>query len=171
MSGTREMVEMLSILGSIVSILSAVWACYKAKQSSNFADKAKKVRDEMIQRRKMVEVSQIHAETTRILKVVSQVGPSCTPSLVRGVKPAGIAKDVEEYARFLNEQSSHFSEFFDNKAKEICVDLGPMIEALSEAKDFESIKEQGKSIYYTINGFMPDIKSLTDEKKERVSNV
>ena len=170
-NGTHNMDSLLSIGGSIASIGAAAWAYYQARLSSEHATKAEKFRDEIIKRREMVEVSQVHAETTRILKTVSQVGPSCTPSSARGVKPANIAKEVEEYARFLNEQSSHFTEFFDNKAKELCSDLNPLIEALSVAKEFDSIKEPGKSIYYKINAFMPEVKLLTDEKRELGKNA
>lgn len=161
----------LSIGGSIASIGGAAWAFYQARLSSRHANRAEAVRDELIKRREMVEISQVHAETTRILKVVSQVGPSCTSSTIRGVNCANIAKEVEEYSRFLNEQSSYFTEFFYNKAKELCTDLNPDIESLSEAKEFEDKKAAGKSIYYKINNFMPEVKRLTDEKKERAPNA
>ena len=99
------MESLLTIIGSIASIGGAIWACYEAKNAANSATKAEKVRDEMIHRRKMVEVTQVHAETKRILKVVSKVGPSCNSTLIRGVNCADIAKDVEEYSRFINERN------------------------------------------------------------------
>lgn len=161
------MESLLTIIGSIASIGGAIWACYEAKNAANSATKAEKVRDEMIHRRKMVEVTQVHAETKRILKVVSKVGPSCNSTLIRGVNCADIAKDVEEYSRFINEQSSHFTMFFENKAKELCEDLRDDIESLAEAKSYEDKKSAGKSIYYKIYNFMPTVKQLSDEKKER----
>lgn len=159
----------ISIVGSIASIGGAIWAFVEAKKSASSATKAATVRDELIERRKIVEVSQIHAETNRILKIVSTVGPSCNPSLLRGVNCGAIAKDVEEYSRYINEHSSHFTSFFENKAKELCSQLLPDIETLAEAKSFEDKKLAGKSIYYKINSFMPFVKELADEKKESVS--
>lgn len=160
------MEEWLSIIGAIASIGAAFWALYEAHQASKSASKAEAVRKEIIQRRKTVEVYQVYMETKRILKNVSKVGPSSNPTKLRGVNCAVIAEDVEEYSRFLNEQSSHFTEFFENKAKELCNDLGGDIEALSEAKSFEDKKAAGKSIYNKINRFMPTVKKLADERKE-----
>lgn len=158
----------ISVLGGLASIGAALWAWIEAKKASRSATLAETVKNEIIERRKIVEISQVHAETSRILKTVSRVGPSCNSTLIRGVNCAAIAKDVEEYSRFINEQSSHFTEFFDNKAKELCSALNDDIEALSEAKAFEDKKATGKSIYYKINNFMPIIKHLSDEKKENV---
>lgn len=161
------MEKWLSIFGAVASIGGALWALYEARQASKSASKAEIARDELIERRKMVEVSKVHTETDRILKTVSTVGPSCNRSLLQGVSCASIAKEVEEYSRFINEQSSHFSDSFENKAKKMCDDLNENIEALSEAKSFDEKKKAGKSIYYRINTFMPTVKALSDEKKER----
>jgi len=158
---------MLSILGSIASISAAIWALYEATQAAKSATKAEAVRDEIIHRRKMVEVTQVHSETNRILKVVSKVGPSCNSTLLRGVNCADIAKEVEEYSRFINEQSSHFTMFFANNAKDLCDQLKADIELLAEAKSYDDKKSAGKSIYYKIYNFMPTVKRLSDEKKER----
>lgn len=159
----------IAVIGSIASIGGAVWAFVEARKSSKAATKAERVRDEIVSRRKLIEVSQVHAETARILKIVSTVGPACNPSLLRGVNCGSIAKDVEEYSRYINEHSSHFNDFFENKAKELCSDLHPNIEALSEAKSFDDKKAAGKSIYYKIDSFMPFVKELSDERKEIVS--
>lgn len=159
----------VSVIGSIASIAGAVWAFVEARKSSRAATKAEKVKDEIVSRRKLIEVSQVHVETKRILSRVSTVGPACNPSLLRGITGSSIAKDVEEYSRYLNEHSSHFDDFFHNKAKELCQNLRPDIEALSEAESGDDIKSFGTSIYYKINGFMPLAKKLSDERKENVS--
>lgn len=161
------MESLLSILGSVASIGGAIWALYHAKRSYKYATEAQDVRDELVNRRKMVEISQVHSETNRILRVVSRVGPTCTAISVKGINCASIAQEVEEYSRFLNEQRSHFTDFFDNKARDLCASLKSDIESLSEAIDFDTIKSAGKSIYYKINDFLPLVKRLTDEKKEQ----
>ena len=160
--------SMLSIGGSIVSIGAAIWAFVEAKRAVQAASLAEKVRDQLIERRKIVEVSQVYVETTRVLKTISAVGPSSNQALLRGINCASIAREVEEYSSFLNEQSSHFSDLFENKAKELCSDIREDIEALAEAKCFEDKKAAGKRIYYKINGFLPAVKALADEKKEHV---
>lgn len=159
----------ISIIGSIASIGGAVWAFVEAKKAALSANKAETVRDEIIARRKIVEISIVYAETTRILRSVSRVGPSCNESLLIGVNCDAIAKEVEEYSRFINEHSSYFTDLFVNMAKDLCKQLYPDIEALSEAQSFADKKSAGKSIYYKINTFMPFVKDIADEKKERVA--
>lgn len=157
----------ISVIGSIASIGGAIWAFFEAKKSTDAATKSELLHSELIHRREMIEVSIVHEETKRILGVVSKVGPSCNAQLIKGVNCADIAKEVEVYARFILEQSEHFTDFFDNKARELCDDLTDDIEALSEATNFEQIKNCGKKIYYKIQNFMPAVKQLSDEKKER----
>jgi hypothetical protein len=159
--------SLLSIIGSIASIGAAIWAFIEARKSAEAATKAEALRDELVHRRKIVEVSQVHSETKRILSVVSKVGPSCNAKLLKGVNCAEIAKEVESYSSFILEQSGHFTEFFENKAKELNEDLKEEIEGLSEATSFEDKKKYGKSTFYKIQNFMPAVKKLSDEKRER----
>lgn len=161
------MEDLLSILGSVASIGAAIWAFIEAGKAAESASQAAQVRNEMIDRRRLVEVSKVHAQTDRILSVVSKIGPSCNVKRLKGVDFHGIAKEVEEYARYLNEQSSNFSEIFVNKASSLCNELQEDIEALSEAPDPETIKDIGKRIYYKINSFLPFVKDLADERQER----
>lgn len=163
------METLLTILGSIASIGAAIWAWIQAGEASKSATKAENVKNEIIERRKIVEVSHVYAETSRILKIVSKVGPSSNSSTLRGVNCSHIASDVTEYSSFLNEHSSHFSDFFENKARDLCLSLKDDIEQLAEAKSFEDKKKSGKNIYYKIDEFMPVVKSLSDDKKENVA--
>jgi len=135
------MESVISIVGSIASVGGAIWAFIEAKKSANAATKSQQLRDELIHRRIMVEISQVHSETNRVLSVVSKVGPSCNAKLLKGVNCADVAKEVEVYARFIFEQSEHFTDIFENKAKELCEDLKDDIEALSEAVSFEGKKQ------------------------------
>ncbi len=106
----------LSILGSLASIGAAIWAYFEAKRASRHASKAEAVRDELIQRRAIVEVSQVYAESSRILDLVSSLGPACTETRVRGLNVSDIAENVEKYSRFLNEHSAHFNQGLQNTA-------------------------------------------------------
>ena len=160
----------ISIIGSIASVGGAIWSVYQARKASRHASRAEAVKNELIQHRTIVEVSHIHVETTRILKLVSQVGPTCTKKSLRGLDVAGISKSIEEYSRFLNEHRGHFTKSFENAAIELCHELDALIEKLAEAEGFEPQKEAGKTIYYLINSFMPTVKQLADEKREAVQS-
>jgi len=157
----------LSILGSIASIAGAVWAFREAQKSADAATKAESLRDEIVHRRKLLEVSQVYADTKRILTIVSDVGPSSEPKRLRGVSSAKIAKEIEEYTRSLLEQSSHFADIFGNEARSLCESLKTDIEALAEAVTPEDKKESGKSAYYKIQAFMPITKQHADDRREQ----
>jgi hypothetical protein len=157
----------LSILGSLASIGAAVWAFIEARKAARAATDAAAMRDEIVQRRRVIEVSQVHADTKRILSVASEVGPSTNVKLLRGVDTAKIAKQIEEYTRSLSEQSAHFSDFFGNEARALCERLMPDIEKLAEAIAPEDKKSAGKSIYYNISAFVSITKDLADGKREQ----
>jgi hypothetical protein len=157
----------LSILGSLTSIGAAIWAAVEARRSSRAATRSETMRNEIVHRRRLIEVSHIHAETKRILAVASEVGPTTNAKLLRGVDNAKIARQVEEYARSLLDQSGHFSDVFGNEARALCERLRPDIEALAEAVTPEDKKRYGKSIYYNISAFMPIAKGLADEQREQ----
>lgn len=158
--------SLISIAGSVASIGGAIWAFVEARHAASSANKAELVRDELIDRRKLVEVSKVFAQTERILTAVSKIGPSCNLKTLKGVDCVSIAKEIEEYSRFLNTQSAHFSELFENRARVLCDDLKSDIEELSEVSASEIKKQVGKRIYYKIYEFMPFVKDMADEKQE-----
>jgi hypothetical protein len=160
------MESILSIIASVVSIVGAIWSLVEAKRSAGSARDAETIRNELVNRRKLVEVSQVLTDTRRILTAVSKVGPSSDAKRLKGINSSEVAKEVEEYSRGLLEQSSHFSQFFDNAAQALSEDLKLDIEALAEAISPEDKRRAGKSIYYKIQTFMPLVKQMADEKRE-----
>lgn len=159
----------LSILGSLTSIGGALWALLEARKSANAATKAEAIRDEILHRRKLLEVFQVYVETKRILTIVSDVGPSSNTKLLRGLNSAKIAKDIEEYSRSLLEFNNNYSDSFNNKARLLCESLRVDIEALAEAVTPEEKKKHGKSAYYKIEQFIPVAKQYADDRREQNS--
>lgn len=78
------MEALLSIVGSIASIFGATWALHEAKKATRAADAAERTRREMVVRRTLAEVAQIHAEIKRILNLVARVGPTATAQRMKG---------------------------------------------------------------------------------------
>lgn len=161
----------LSVIGSVASIGAAIWAFMEARKARNAATRAELVRAEMIDRRKLVEVSQILAETRRVMQSISRVGPACTERKLKGVDCSEIAREVQEYARLLSEQEVHFLENLKNHARQLRVDLIPDVISLAEAITFEQKKEAGMRLYAKIDAFAPIVKGLLDEKRERSITV
>lgn len=169
MSEETNWETIVSVVGSIASIGGAIWAFVEADKAAKSVTKAESVRDEIINRRELIEVSKVHSETTRILKVASRVGPSSDLRRLTGFNAPEIASEIEEYVRFLSEHSSHFSELFENTARDLCDSLRDDISVLADARDPQSIKDIGKVIYNKIHGFLPTVKMISDLKRESVS--
>jgi hypothetical protein len=133
--------DWIAITGSIFSIGGALYALYQAHQSKKYSIEAQNVRDELIDRRKLSEISRIHSETHNILKSVSRIGSTSTESSVKSVKCIDIAKDVEEYSKLINEQSlnSGNSKLFDKEVKKLCKLLDNKVKCLSEVNEFTEI--------------------------------
>jgi predicted alpha/beta hydrolase len=162
------MEQFLSIVASIASVIAACVAVSSARSSKTFSKEARTIRDEMVRRRGIAELSRIYSETGRILHVVAEVGPTCTPKSLRGKNSRGIADQVQEYSRLLNEHSSHFDQPMTNLAKTLCDALRANIEALAMATDPDSVKAAGKPIYHLIEEFHPEIKRYVDGERERL---
>jgi hypothetical protein len=156
----------ITAIGAVASIGGAGVAIIQASRAKSHASAAEKLHSDMIVQRQVKEVAAVHTETTRILRVVAKVGPSCTKSGIRGLKASDIAQQVEEFARFLMEHSQHFDQFLQNEAEKLCRDLRPLIEKLSEAQEFPTIKDSGKQIYDAIHEFLPRVKQLSDSKSD-----
>lgn len=165
------MEQLLTLIGSLASIGAAIWSFIQAGRSKSFAEQVRDMRDELVNRRKIVEVSKVYSETNRILQLVSRIGPTCTPASIKTLRVDEIAKEVGEYARLLNEQSEHFSSFFGNQARKLCGELREDVEGLAMSDHFEDIKEYGKSIYYKLEDFFPLAKFQLDGKIESATTV
>lgn len=159
----------ISVIGSFASIGGAVWAFFEARKASMSATRAEQVRSELVTRREMVELSQIHIETKRILGIVSKIGPSSNHNALAGIDCSNIARDVEEYCRLINEHSTHYSDLIKNHALNLCCDLSDDITSLADATEQVTKKEIGTRIYHKINSFLPVAKNLADEKKEIIA--
>lgn len=157
----------VSIIGSIASIGGAFWAFIEARKSSQSASKAEEIKNTIKERRKLIEINQIHNETTKILNKVSSIGPACDTKLLRGVNGASIAIEVGEYTRHLNEHISDLNEPLKTQIVELCENLRSDIETLSEAITAEEIKSIGKTIYYKIYSILPSIKNESNQSKEK----
>jgi len=163
----KALLDWLAAIGAIASIGAAIWAFLEAKKASESASKAETVRNEIIERRNLAELSNVHLETTRILKIVGRIGPASNPDQLAGIDPTEIASEVDEFTRHLNEHQAHFSDFFANRARELCDDLQDDISELAEQYEGAAIKQIGRRIYTKIHSFVPVVKALTDEKRER----
>jgi hypothetical protein len=150
----------ISIIGSVASIGSAIWAFIEAKKAKNAASEIKKYRSEIETRIESSSLQRIYEEIKRILYKVSSFGPSSNATSVRGKNAQDVAKEVEEFARILLESSVHFRDFYSKEAIRIsCKSLPNLIKGLAEADSFNDKKKHGSEIYQIIESLLPIIKA------------
>lgn len=159
-----EYISDVGVWGGIASLIGAAIAIWQAWKSNRSANQAEAARIELVQRRDVGDVEAVAVETSRILKVVAKVGPSCTIESIRGMSAAGIATEVDEYRMAIGERSSTFEAEGENEIERLCRELEPEIVRLSEAGTFEEIKDAGRSIHGKVMGFHTVIRQLARQK-------
>lgn len=125
--------QWLSVLGSIVSIGAAIWAFIEARKSMAAASKAETIKNEMIDRRQLVEASKIHSETERVILKVSQIGPASRIEVLSGININDILNEVQNFSTFIIAQSEQYDDKFKKTAKKLNKDLQTNIDELSQS--------------------------------------
>ncbi|MBA3769510.1 MAG: hypothetical protein H0X08_03260 [Blastocatellia bacterium] len=152
----------------MASIGAAIWAFVEARKAGKFASTVERIKDELVSRRNLVEVSQVYREANRAIAALTAVGPSCTSSSVRGLNCSLIAAQVLEFVTFLNTHRAGLPEALRPKVNLLVLETKKEVSLLAEAKTFEAKKSAGTAIYYKIASLMPEIKVLADEKNEDI---
>lgn len=160
--------QWLSVLGSIVSIGAAIWAFIEARKSMAAASKAETIKNEMIDRRQLVEASKIHSETERVILKVSQIGPASRIEVLSGININDILNEVQNFSTFIIAQSEQYDDKFKKTAKKLNKDLQTNIDELSQSNLKEDYKRIGTIIFNALQGFLPTTKSLADGRRENV---
>jgi hypothetical protein len=161
-------VNTISVLGSIASVGAAIWAFIEARKSMAAASKAETIKNEMIDRRQLVEASKIHSETERVISKVSQIGPASRVAVLSGINIDDILNEVQGYSTFIIAQSEQYDDKFKRAVKKLNTDLQANIAELSKSTLEEDYKRIGTQIFNALQGFLPTAKSLADGRRENV---
>lgn len=159
----------LSIVGSITSLIGAAYAAYQAYTAKKSADLVEYTKNKLIGRRKLAELSHLHAETMRILRTLSEVGPTCVKD-VRGLDIKRIAQELVDYSSLVKQHTDDFEEGQRAFVVKFCSDVEPLISKLVNASTFNDRKKAGISAYYLVDGFLPSVKLLSDASRESILN-
>ena len=159
------MSEIVSWLGSVCSILGAVYAMRQAFLAEKAADLAQSIKRQLVNHRKTSELAELQALLGTAQKAFSKYGSS-NPKALAGVahnSDAEVALDfIHRLKSFREYFADHFSNAADNTYKEINTELVEFRKASSGAK----ISEHGSNILNSIVGFSPNLKRELTEQKE-----
>ena len=137
-----------SLLGAIFSILAAL--------------KARKYKNEIINRRKMLESHDLMRETKKIMRELSAIGLASNLHRVQGIDSQQVVFRVKEYAELVAENSDKASDLLP-LSKHL---IGEAM-SLSDAASPQDIKDIAQAIYLEIHDKVPSIKKLSDSSMEK----
>ncbi|HCE9325934.1 TPA: hypothetical protein NH024_001109 [Pseudomonas aeruginosa] len=166
--GVQDFFWWLGVVSSIASIGSAIWAWKEAKDSAKAATKAEQIHSRMINHRHIAEANQVLFATRSALQSVSAIGPSCALRHMRGLDTRGISRHLEGYCQTLNEHSYLFSDALDNSALKLSTELLKEVTIIANSESLDDVKAAGSRAFLSINRFMPLIKDLSDERREKI---
>lgn len=162
------MEPVLTIIGTIASIIGAFVAVKYAKNSEVFAKEAKKVRDQLIGQRKTSELSEVHAYLRKAQNAMVKYGQASTPALLQGVHVSHDAQEVQDFLLLLKEHRALFGSSNPNDADLLCEKLNPLLENFVDEKDTSNRTKMGREILSHINNFMPNVKKVLDTRKDKI---
>lgn len=168
MSNWEIFLGVSGIIGTIASIGGAIISYLQAKKAANSATEARLLKTQIKDQKNMLEVVQVYERTDRIMEDISVIGPSSNLKSIRGLDCSPIAKQLENYLRILEVNTSHYKDNNGNRADELCRFLKEAIPKLSDSKTDEDKLSNGRVIYQKIQSFRPKAKEISDLNKESI---
>lgn len=163
-----DMMEALTWVGTILSVVGAGVSIWQAIRSKSAATEARRIRSLLIDHRETSELSQIQASCRKAQKSMDKYGPGSVADNLHGVSPANDARDVQEFILCLQEQRAHFGETQPNDVDKFCDVLLPLLDEFAQALDPVLLRDKGKQIVIQLSGFSAVIKLHLDRKREAI---
>jgi hypothetical protein len=156
----------LTLLGSLASIIGAYIAIKQAIYARFHANKAREVREELLQHRDISEIAHIQAVCSKAKQSMSKYGPGAVTSRLHGISPESDAANVQECIELLSEHRSLFGPRNPNVSDIFRSDVVPLLEEFTRNPSAVSLKETGTPIYLKIVSLMHEIKNLLDKRRD-----
>ena len=160
--------EVLTWLGTILSVIGAGISIWQAIRSNSAADEARRIRSLLIDHRETSELSLIQASCRKAQKSMDKYGPGSAAHNLHGISSANDARDVQEFVFCLQEQRAHFGETQPNQVDNFCNVLVPLLDEFAQAYDPNLLREKGKQIVLQLSEFSAVIKLHLDRKRETI---
>ncbi len=150
--------EIIGLVGAIVSILSGIWAFISANS-------AKKIKKEMLQRNRIDEFSIMLSCGRTALQDVKKIGP--TVKMYRGVKIKDICDSVQNFTEMIIENISIINTSDREKIVKRNEEIQNIIFKVSEFdKKDEKTRELGTKLYYNLLNIIGELNKLKKENIE-----
>lgn len=162
------MSEIVNWIGSICSILGAIYALRQANVAKKAANLAQSIKHQLISHRKTSELSELQALLNAAQKAFNKYGSS-NPKGLAGISHNLDAEVVLDFINKLKSFRDYFSDHSTNVADETYNEIYLELIEFRKASSGKKISEHGSNILNIVVGFSPNLKrELTDQKESIV---
>jgi hypothetical protein len=158
----------LTIIGTLASIVGAWISWNQASKAKDAAQEAKRIRTQLVDKRKTSELSKIQVSCKKALDSMFKYGPASTPTSLAGNSTEKDSFDVQEFILLIKEHATHFGNKTPNEADEFCKVLTPLLESFANSSAIEDQMKYGKQLVANLSSISATIKKRLDNKCETI---
>lgn len=157
--------DTLSVLGSIASILGAIWAWKEATSSKKSANQAKKIKDQLISHRKTSELVELQSLLNTAILAFKKYGVTNSTSLM-GSNHNSDAQLSLDFIHKLKEFREYFEAKSGNVADNLYDEINAELARFKNVNNSQKISTHGTSILNSLVSFSPLLKREATLQKE-----
>jgi hypothetical protein len=162
------MSDALNWIGSVCSILGAVYACYQASISKSAAEISMSIKNQLINHRKTSELSELQTLLRAAQNAFNKYASS-NPSSLKGIDHNSDAQVVLEFINKLKASRDYFADHFDNAADKTYDEINSNLALFRATIASSEVSTIGAEILTSITGFSPSLQRELNAHKEKTA--
>lgn len=160
--------DILTIVGTIASLLGAWWSWSEAKKSAASASVASKIKMQLINHRKTSELAELQALLATAQKLLTKYAAS-KPASLAGIDHHADSESIISFMHKLKTYNEYFYQIEENIADTIYNKIDSDLQKFQSSILIDDISLHGRSMLNTIVNFSPILKrEFTDKREETV---
>ncbi len=163
--------NIISLIGTVFSIVGAVIAIGYAKISKTEAKKIESVRNQIIEKRETSEITELNSACKGALNAMKKYGSGLSAADKVGVSFEKDIQVVQEFVFLITENREYFGKKSTNTADEFCSILNPIMDNFSQAKDDKERHKYGTDLCNHLSKMTSVIKSLLNKSREKYIKI
>ena len=135
------MESLLTICGSVASLVGAVFSWRKARLAEISALDATRVRDQVLGHKQTLELSRLEASCRKAQNAIRKYGPASNETSLQGVNHTADAEVVQEFLLLLGEHKDLFKTPDGNDAEKMCESVNSLLDKFAQAESVDTRRE------------------------------
>ncbi|OIN06171.1 hypothetical protein BFS86_19360 [Shewanella algae] len=157
--------DVLTVIGSIASIIGALWAWKQAVDASGSATKAEEIKSQIINQRKTSELSEIRPLLEQSLTAMRRYSTRMAASII-GDEPTSKEDEAEKVQACLNKIMEYSEYFQDDFASQFYETAHDSLQKFLNSTVPEEVKKHGMDLHKQMVDFSSVLRKQINEKRE-----